>query len=55
MLPIQDDPGFHEGGQYVHLSEIHPMTFEPGTENDWQNRTQIIPIDLGGVPPECIS
>ena len=30
MLPVQDDAGFHEGGQYVHLTEVNPLPFVPG-------------------------
>ena len=29
MLPVQDDAGFHEGGQYVHLTEVNPVPFDP--------------------------
>jgi hypothetical protein len=29
MLPVQGDAGFHEGGQYVHLTEVNPVPFEP--------------------------
>ena len=27
MLPVQDDAGFHEGGQNVHLTEVDPVPF----------------------------
>ena len=33
MLPVQGDAGFHEGGQYVHLTEVDPLPFEPDPRN----------------------
>ena len=33
MLPVQGDAGFHEGGQYVHLTEVNPVPFEPDPRN----------------------
>jgi hypothetical protein len=33
MLPVQGDAGFHEGGQYVHLTEVNPAPFEPDPRN----------------------
>ena len=29
MLPVQVDAGFLDGGQYVHLTEVNPVPFEP--------------------------
>ena len=32
MLPVQDDAGFDEGGQHVHLTEVNPVPFWPDTK-----------------------
>ena len=46
MLPVQDDAGFHGGGQHVHLTEVYPAPFGSGSMRTKPQISPIINVDF---------
>jgi hypothetical protein len=46
MLPVQDDAGFHEGGQHVHLTEVYAAPFRSGSMRTKPQISPIINVDF---------